>query len=271
MPMIPAGMNVIATILARAGSRGLPHKAILMLRGQPVIGYTIDHALEAEQVNAVVVSSDSEVILSYARARHVEAVARPPELATDTARVDQAAWHALRAYEDSFDYRADAVVILYGNVPVRRAGVIDEAVSLLLRGGADSVRTVTPVGKQHPQWLWRVEGERLVPYGRPGTHRRQDLEPLYYHDGAVVVVRRECLERGVEDPDPHAFFGRAWSAVVQRPEDTVEIDTLADYYTALGLLCSRSLGPPPVASVAVACPRRRLLTGAVTVGRHARR
>ena len=104
--------------------------------------------------------------------------------------VDAAARHCVEVYEDRYGRRVDVVVLLYANVPVRRNGAIDRAVRHLIDTGADSVRTVAPVGKRHPLWLHRLDGDRMVQYAANDVYRRQDLDPLYYHDGAVVVVRR---------------------------------------------------------------------------------
>ena len=42
-------MEVLAIIPARGGSKGLPRKNVLPLAGKPLIAYTIEQALAAEQ------------------------------------------------------------------------------------------------------------------------------------------------------------------------------------------------------------------------------
>ena len=54
-----------------------------------------------------------------ARSRSIEVVDRPAELATDTATVDAAARHAVAMWESLHGQSVDAVVLLYGNIPVR--------------------------------------------------------------------------------------------------------------------------------------------------------
>ena len=51
-----ASGRVIAVILARAGSRGVPGKNVASVGGRPCIEWTIDHALSASSPEAVVVS-----------------------------------------------------------------------------------------------------------------------------------------------------------------------------------------------------------------------
>ncbi|HUU81981.1 MAG TPA: NTP transferase domain-containing protein, partial [Phycisphaerae bacterium] len=153
-------MYVLAVILARAGSRGLPEKCIRPLLGRPLIDYTFDHALAAGTVDSIVLTTDSEPAQRIARGRGIRVVDRPAELASDTATVDAAARHAVRAFEASTQQTVDIVVLLYGNIPVRAEGMIDRAVRQLIESGADSVRSVAPVSKQHPDWVHRLDGDR---------------------------------------------------------------------------------------------------------------
>jgi N-acylneuraminate cytidylyltransferase len=233
-------MHTIAVILARAGSKGLPDKCVLPLCGQPMIAYTIGHARAARLVSEVVLTTDSPAALAIGRSLGVQVVERPAELATDTARVDDSVRHAVGWYEQSTGKTIDAVVILYGNIPVRAPGSIDRCLECLERTGCDSVRTVAPVTKQHPDWIHRLDGDRLVQFRPNSIHRRQDLEPLYYHDGSVIALTRGSLfGPGIAD-DPHAFFGKDRRAVVQREDEAVDIDTRADFYRAEALLRSRN-------------------------------
>jgi len=233
-------MRVLGIILARAGSKGLPDKCVRILRGRAVIEYTIDHARSSKSVNAVVLSTDSEPAKELARRRGIEVIDRPAELADDAATVDDAARHAVAVWESRNETRVDAVVLLYGNIPVRAEGLIDRAVDHLIRARADSVRSVARVTKQHPDWIHRLEGDRLIQFRPNSIYRRQDLEPLYYHDGAAVVVMRDALFRALETPDNHqAFWGKDRRAIVQEPDAAVDIDGPVDFHLAEALLRAR--------------------------------
>jgi len=146
--------------------------------------------------------------------------------------------HALETVEQrSAAFHADGIVVLYGNVPVRPGGVIDRAVRLLKDTGCDSVRSFCPVGKWHPAWMSRIEQDRAIALEPNSIHRRQDLTPLFLHDGAVVAVSRAALMRGKENTsDPHAFFGTDRRAVLTDMGDTVEIDHRRDLYWAEAVL-----------------------------------
>jgi CMP-N,N'-diacetyllegionaminic acid synthase len=233
-------MNILAVILARAGSAGLKDKHLRPLLGRPVIDYTFDHARAACKLTRVVVSSDSPAIRSAAEKQWFETVSRPEILATADASVQDAMLHALYTVESRSSFRADGLVVLYGNVPVRPAGIIDEAIALLESSKCDSVRSFCPVGKYHPSWMSWLDGDHVEPLQSASIHRRQDLTPLFLHDGAVVVVSRQSMLRGEKDPaDPHAFFGADRRAVRTEMGETVEIDHMRDLYLAESILRER--------------------------------
>lgn len=230
-------MNTLGVILARGGSAGLKDKHLLDLLGREVIRYTFDRAREATRLTALVVSSDCPRILELARSLDLATLQRPAALATGDASVQDVLLHALDAMELDGTDRFDAVVTLYGNVPVRPTGLIDEAIALLERTRCDSVRSFCPVGKWHPAWMARIDGDRAIA-NRPGSiHRRQDLEPLFLHDGGVVVSSREAMEMGrAERENPHAFFGVDRRAVLTQNTDVIEVDTRRDLLLAEAVL-----------------------------------
>ena len=120
---------------------------------------------------------------------------------------------------------------------------IDRAVDLLEETGCDSVRSFCPVGKWHPGWMCRLDGDHVNALHPGSVHRRQDLEPLFLHDGAVVAVSRASMLLAEDHPDdPHAFFGIDRRAIQTGIGDTVEIDHQRDLYWAEAVL--RAQTPP---------------------------
>lgn len=239
-------MSAVTIILARGGSKGVPGKNWATVAGRPCIAWTIDAARAARLARTVAVSTDDPRVAEIAHDMGALVVPRPPVLATDTARVDDALRHAVTELERAGDLPAGArlpVVMLYANVPIRPSGLIDEAITLLTSTGADSVQSYQPVGKHHPWWTCRVaangaldawEGPELF----HGCFRRQDLPPAHIPDGAVTVVTRAALfgHVGGVRPGPHAFLGRERRAVVNPEGSVVDIDTHLDLRVADAML-----------------------------------
>ncbi len=252
-PMAPA----VAIILARKGSKGVPGKNTAMVGGRPCIAWTIDAAIQAARVGMVVVSTDDFRAKAVARSfgPAVMVVDRPRALAGDRATVDAAARHALERVERTAWAPgpvgrtscppSSEIVILYANVPIRPAGLIDEALAMLASTGCDSVQSYAPVGKHHPWWTARVDATsgRVKPWqGRVlnhGVFRRQELPRAFVPDGGVIALTRAALfrQRGVP-PGPHAFFGRDRRGIINAQGSVIDIDSPVDLLVADAVLRS---------------------------------
>ncbi len=229
-------MGVLAIVLARAGSKGLPGKNALPVAGRPMLDWTLAHALDSQGVSRVVLSTDGDALKAIAAERGVAVIDRPGALAHDTATVADAARHALAQAEARWGESYDAAVILYGNVPVRPGDLTNRALGLLFETGADSVQSVCSPGKAHPYWMKTVgsEGE-LGAFIENTVDRRQDLPPVYLLDGGVIAVTRTSLMREPHD-HPHAFLGDDRRAVVTQPGEVVDVDSETDLRVAAAVL-----------------------------------
>lgn len=248
-------MDAACIILARAGSKGVPGKAWRPVAGRPCIAWTIEDALAAETVGTIAVSTDSPEVASVSREMGVRVLERPSELATDDARVDDAARLALHQLDAissegaSGPHEGQPVVLLYANVPIRPVGLIDRAVRLLVESGCDSVQSYAPLGKHHPWWTCRLdERGEVAPWQgevlNHGVFRRQDLPPAFVPDGGVIALTRAALELRIPGvvPGPHAFFGGDRRGVKTREGEVVDIDAPIDLALAEALLRVRSCG-----------------------------
>ncbi len=240
----------VAIILARAGSKGVPGKNAAMIAGKPCVLWTIEAAKAAGTVDVIGVSTDDARIARVAREQGVREIDRPANLASDTARVDDAARHAVGALEQA-GRPFERIVILYANVPVRPAGLIDRAVRLMMETGCDSVQSYAGVGKFHPWWTARVGPEGGADAGRVtawesgvlnhGVYRRQDLPAAYVPDGGVLVVSRRALFGEIPGvpAGPHAFLGLDRRGVITGEGEVVDIDSPVDLVVADAVLRER--------------------------------
>lgn len=238
---------IISVILARGGSKGVPGKNVARVGGRPCIAWSIEASRQASCVHETIVSSDDPRVHAVAGELGASIIDRPAELASDSARVDDAVRHAVLEYERS-GAEVGGVVILYGNVPVRPDGLIDRALVVFHETGCDSVQSYAPVGKHHPWWTARIDDDHGVRAWEDGAElnhgvfRRQDLPPAYVPDGGVLVVSREALMGEIPGVagGPHAFFGLARRGVVNPEGSVVDIDAPIDLIVADAILSSRS-------------------------------
>ncbi len=224
--------EVIAIIIGRAGSKGLPRKNALLIAGVPMIAHTVRAARAAKHVGRIVVSTDGEEIADIAREAGAEVCMRPLEFAHDTATVDSAVRHAVEACGST----ASVVVMLYGNVPVRPEGLIDRAILMLRSTGADSVQSYYRVGKTHPYWMSKLDADgRVSAFVENQIYRRQELPPLYMPDGGVIAVTRSSLFT-TREGEPHAFFGKDRRGIENAEGAVIDVDTALDLEMAEAIL-----------------------------------
>ena len=70
-------MNIVAIILARGGSKGIPKKNIINFCGKPLINWSINQAKNSKYISSVWVSSDSDEILKIVKKENVGIIKRP--------------------------------------------------------------------------------------------------------------------------------------------------------------------------------------------------
>lgn len=195
-------MNILAIIPARSGSKSIPHKNIRMFHGKPMLAYSIEHALQSERINRVIVSTDSEEYARIARSYGAEVpFLRPKEYAMDDSLDIEVFTHVLDKLKESEGYEADLIVHLRPTYPNRNVSDIDAAIDIILSDyRIDSVRSLAPA-KETPYKMWRVDNDgKMEPlmkdikdcYNMP----RQELPKVYYQNACIDVVRpRVILEK----------------------------------------------------------------------------
>jgi CMP-N,N'-diacetyllegionaminic acid synthase len=193
-------LKVLGLIPARGGSKGISKKNIISLAGIPLIQYTIDAAKKSDLLSDFIVSTDSPEIAEVAKKLGAKVpFIRPAELATDSAKSQDVALHALDSYdpEGTFDY----LLLLQPTAPFRSAEDIDEAIRLATRHDASSVVSFSHVETHHPYYMYflnqpasksdspRVRQAFDYKVGTP----RQDFPPMVYRNGAIYMTKVSYL------------------------------------------------------------------------------
>jgi CMP-N-acetylneuraminic acid synthetase len=133
--------------------------------------------------------------------------------------------------------RFDAVCVLQPTAPLRRAEHIDACIELLERRGADTVISVLRVPVEcHPDWVFVTQANgclRLFSGAAQPIPRRQELVPAFYREGSVYVTRCAAVLTS------QGLYGDCVVGYEMDPEDTVNINGLADWERAERLLGAR--------------------------------
>ncbi|MEA4811362.1 MAG: acylneuraminate cytidylyltransferase [Anaerolineaceae bacterium] len=230
--------EVLAIIPARGGSKGIPRKNIKLFAGAPLLAWSIQAAKESKLVTRCIVSTDDEEIAEIAQNWGAEVpFLRPAELAADSSPDLPLFTHALEWLNVHEHYEPDLLVQLRPTSPVRPAGLVDDAITLIIENPqADCVRGIVPSG-QNPYKMWQIDeaSGQMQPLlsmpdlAEPYNAARQALPKTYWQTGHIDVIRtRSVLEK-------HSLTGSFILPVMIDPCYTVDIDQPSDWekYEAL--------------------------------------
>lgn len=228
-----AGQGVVALVLARGGSKGLPGKNLRPLGGHPLIAWSVAAGRLAASVDRVICSTDSDEIAAAARAYGAETpFVRPAELATDNATDLDVFAHALGWLRERGEAPA-LFVQLRPTTPFRDPAWIDAAVGRMLADPAIScIRSVAPADPT-PYKMWRLSenGDRLTPLleaeglVEPYNLPRQALPVVYRHTGQLDVIRADTIAGG-------SMTGGTIAPLLVDAERAVDIDGPRDFQLA---------------------------------------
>jgi len=231
-------MAIIGLIPARGGSKGIPGKNIALCGGRPLLAHTAVAALNAKSLDLVILSTDDPLIASVGIKWGLDVpFVRPTELASDTASSLSVIAHTLKFVQSAGTY-VDAIVLLQPTSPLRASRHIDEAVSLLLDSGADTVVSVMEVPHRfHPRSLMCIEENTLHPLIKGGDFvlRRQDFPSLYARNGpAILAIRPAQIATG------YLYSGNTVPYVMPSI-DSLDVDTPEDLELADTIISHRLL------------------------------
>lgn len=128
-------MNILITLCARGGSKGIPGKNIKVICGKPLINYTIDLAIKlGSKWNAkIALSTDDLKIKKAAEACGIFSdYIRPNYLATDAAGKIDTIKDLLLYQENLFNDKYDFILDLDVTSPLRTLKDIEQALELIV-------------------------------------------------------------------------------------------------------------------------------------------
>ena len=211
--------EVIAILLGRKGSKGLPGKNNLEVLGRPISHYSLMAAKNSKYVTDVYLTTDDEKIIESAGEFSIEVIERPPYLCTDEALFEDALVHG---YQEVLSRRTnqkpDMVVVLMCNVLTIDSNLIDRGVEALREDPeADSAVTVSCLNMYSPLRARSLTNdgylEPFVPFetfGDPDSLNcdRDSQGDVYFADMSHSVCRARALDQISEGLLPQRWMGK---------------------------------------------------------------
>jgi len=135
-------MKIIAIIPAREGSKRLKHKNVYLLKGVPLVEYTIKAALGSKYLTTdnIFINSDFDKVLEIGKNYNLNCIDRPKHLADDKVWTQKVINHTDKHLGKLDD--EDIIVVLQANSPQMTSDKIDECIEMLISENLWQVNTV---------------------------------------------------------------------------------------------------------------------------------
>lgn len=213
--------KVLAIMPVRRESNRYQGSPLEKIAGRPLIDYTITESLKTNLLDKIVVTADDEKVLNYAkRFSGVLTVSRPAELSLPNSRIEPTVSFVLNFMKKKFNYRPDAVMLLYIHSPLRKYTHIEKAIDTMLIFDADSVVSVC----EDFSYSYRHTKNGLAPLAKR-RFLRLERESLYKENGAIYLSRVSKISK-------NNFLGSRISHITMLPHESVKIDDRFNHWLA---------------------------------------
>jgi CMP-N-acetylneuraminic acid synthetase len=226
-------MNILITICARGGSKGIPGKNIKILNGKPLIYYSLNTASKFADLfegTDLVLSTDDESIKNQVGALGFEVDidhTRPDFLASDTAGKIDAIEDVLKYSEEKNNKKYDFILDLDVTSPLRTLTDLENAFEILQnKPEAYNVFSVSPANR-NPYFNMVEENENgYYSTSKQGSFLTRQSAPRVYDMNASFYIYRDTF---FKDGLKKAITER--SLIYEVPHTCFDLDHPIDFLT----------------------------------------
>lgn len=228
-------MSYVAFVPARSGSIRVPGKNIKLLAGKPLVIHTLEAFINADKVDKVIFSTDSEEYWELAKS-HIQS----DKLVLDFRSHDNAGNkvkifdYLKNNYQNIFE-SDDVFLMGLPTAPLRNHRHVNEAISLFEKK-KKAIFSATEYGfsiafafnlDDDGTWLPALEESPML----TGNTRSQDQKTAYHPNGAIYIRDASDLSK----PSLLTLYHDALPYLMRR-EDSVDIDNEIDFLIAETLI-----------------------------------
>ena len=189
--------NVLCTICARGGSKGVKGKNVRELCGKPLIAHTIEQAIASNLFEHIVISTDSDLIAEAAVKYGAEVFfKRDAVMASDTAGKLDVIKDVFLKSEEHYGRKFDYEIDLDATSPLRDVSDITNSFEQFLRDDNDDLITAMPSRRSPYFNLVEIYPDGHIGLSKPLPNailRRQDAPKTYDMNASIYIWKREVL------------------------------------------------------------------------------
>lgn len=219
--------NILCTICARGGSKGVKNKNIKELNGKPLIAYTIEQAKSSGLFEHIVISTDSDDIANVAKQYGAEVFfKRSEEMASDTAGKLDVIKDAFKRSEEYYNRTFDYLIDLDATAPLRIVEDIINSFKQFKQNDNDNLITAMPSRRSPYFNLVEQDKDGKVYLSKKldgAVVRRQDAPKSYDMNASIYIWKRDIiLNEG-------SLFLEKTGLYVMPEERSIDIDNELDF------------------------------------------
>jgi CMP-N,N'-diacetyllegionaminic acid synthase len=219
--------NILCTICARGGSKGVKNKNIKELNKKPLIAYTIEQAKASGLFEHIVVSTDSDDIANVAKQYGAEVFfKRSEEMASDTAGKLDVIKDVFKRSEEYYNRTFDYLMDLDATAPLRSVEDIINSFKQFREDNNDNLITAMP-SRRSPYFNLVEQDENGKVYLSKkldgAVVRRQDAPKSYDMNASIYIWKRDVIL------NENSLFLENTGLYVMPEERSIDIDNELDF------------------------------------------
>ncbi|WP_157351576.1 acylneuraminate cytidylyltransferase family protein [Aliarcobacter butzleri] len=219
--------NILCTICARGGSKGVKNKNIKELNGKPLIAYTIEQAKASGLFEYIVISTDSDDIVNIAKQYGAEVFfKRSSEMASDTAGKLDVIKDAFKRSEEYYNRTFDYLIDLDATAPLRIVEDIINSFKQFKENDNDNLITAMPSRRSPYFNLVEQDKDGKVYLSKKldsAVIRRQDAPKSYDMNASIYIWKRDIIL------NENSIFLEKTGLYVMPEERSIDIDNELDF------------------------------------------
>ncbi len=219
--------NILCTICARGGSKGVQNKNIKDLCGKPLISYTIEQAKASGLFEHIVISTDSDDIANISKGYGAEVFfKRSANMASDMAGKLEVIKDAFKKSEEYYNKNFDYLIDLDATAPLRRVDDIINSFEQFKKNNNDNLITAMP--SRRSPYFNLIEQDKvgkvyLSKKLDSAVVRRQDAPKSYDMNASIYIWKRDAIL------NESSIFLEKTGLYIMPEERSIDIDSELDF------------------------------------------
>ena len=213
-------MSVLAIIPARKGSIRLPHKNRRILRGLPLIHWSINIARKLNFIDDIIITTNDEIIIKkLKRINFLKILNRPDKLSQNETKIIDAIIHSINYYEKKFK-KIKTVLLLQPTSPIRSLKLINLAYKKYINFNKKKSIVSVSKGVNSNKRLFQIKKKKLRLY-----LGKKIINNLFQMNGNFYFASTNFIKKY------QSFFkdGKTYPIILKSRKLAMDIDTIEDF------------------------------------------